>query len=68
VSSKPKKNWDKIVEEETKDEKLEGEEALNKVFQDIYANGTDEQKRAMIKSFVLSLYVVAAVLIHAITD
>jgi suppressor of G2 allele of SKP1 len=47
-----KKNWDKIVEEETKGEKLEGEEGLNKVFQDIYANASEEQKRAMMKSYV----------------
>jgi len=49
-----KKNWDKIVKEATEDDKPEGEEALNKVFQDIYANGTDEQKRAMMKSFLES--------------
>jgi len=51
---KPKKNWDKIVEEETKGEKLEGEESLNKVFQDIYSNATDEQKKAMMKSYMES--------------
>jgi len=49
--SQKKKNWDKIVEEETKDEKPEGEEALNKVFQDIYGNASEEQKRAMLKSY-----------------
>jgi len=54
--SKPpeKKNWDKIVRTEVGDDKPEGEAALNKVFQDIYGNGTDEQKRAMMKSFVES--------------
>jgi len=49
-----KKNWDKIAEEETKGEKLEGEESLNKVFQDIYSNASDEQKRAMMKSYLES--------------
>jgi len=49
-----KKNWDKIVEEETKGEKLDGEESLNKVFQDIYANASEEQKRAMMKSYLES--------------
>jgi len=53
-STKPKKNWDKIVEEETKGEKLEGEESLNKVFQDIYGNASDEQKKAMMKSYMES--------------
>jgi len=52
--TKPKKNWDKIVEEETKGEKLEGEESLNKVFQDIYSNASDEQKKAMMKSYMES--------------
>jgi len=51
---KQKKNWDKIVDDETKNDKPEGEEALNKVFQDIFSNGTDEQKRAMMKSFTES--------------
>jgi len=46
-----KKNWDKIVEEVAKVEPLDVEDPLNKVFQDIYSNGSDEQKRAMLKSF-----------------
>jgi len=53
TSSKSKKNWDDIAKTVDED-KPEGEEALNKVFQDIYANGNDEQRRAMIKSFVES--------------
>jgi len=51
---KPKKNWDKIIEEETKGEKLEGDESLNKVFQDIYSGASDEQKQAMMKSYLES--------------
>jgi len=48
------KNWDKIVKEVSEVEKLDGEESLNKVFQDIYSNGSEEQRRAMMKSFVES--------------
>jgi len=52
-TSRPKKtNWDALVKEELADEKPQGDEALSKLFQDIYGGGTDEQKRAMIKSFV----------------
>eukprot|EP00698_Gefionella_okellyi_P026349 TRINITY_DN9_c0_g1_i1.p2 TRINITY_DN9_c0_g1~~TRINITY_DN9_c0_g1_i1.p2 ORF type:complete len:332 (-),score=105.41 TRINITY_DN9_c0_g1_i1:1464-2459(-) len=54
-TSRPKKtNWDALVGEELKDDKPEGDEALNKLFQDIYGNGSDEQRRAMIKSFTES--------------
>eukprot|EP01121_Diplochlamys_sp_Union-15-3_P021896 TRINITY_DN9115_c0_g1_i1.p1 TRINITY_DN9115_c0_g1~~TRINITY_DN9115_c0_g1_i1.p1 ORF type:complete len:392 (+),score=86.54 TRINITY_DN9115_c0_g1_i1:85-1260(+) len=54
--SKPSraKNWDKIATELTQDDKLEGEAALNKVFQDIFAGASEDQRRAMEKSFVES--------------
>lgn len=52
IPPKPKKNWDAIIKEAEAEEKPEGEEALQKVFQSIYANGSDEQRRAMMKSFV----------------
>lgn len=48
-----RKDFDKIVATMEED-KLEGDEALNKVFQDIFANGSDEQKKAMVKSFTES--------------
>jgi len=47
------KNWDKIVHELPQD-KLEGEEALNDFFQQIYGRGDPEIRRAMNKSFVES--------------
>lgn len=53
-SSHYTRNWDKLaaeVTEEEKNEKLEGDAALNQFFQKIYADASDDTKRAMMKSF-----------------
>ncbi|CAI9092317.1 OLC1v1027517C1 [Oldenlandia corymbosa var. corymbosa] len=55
-SSKAKtKDWDKLeaqVKKEEKDEKLDGDAALNKFFRDIYKDADEDARRAMMKSFV----------------
>ncbi|XP_056620292.1 protein SGT1 homolog isoform X2 [Triplophysa dalaica] len=56
-SSHYTRNWDKVVgeiKEEEKNENLEGDAALNKLFHQIYSDGSDEVKRAMNKSFMES--------------
>ncbi|XP_060064783.1 protein SGT1 homolog [Ylistrum balloti] len=53
-SSHYTRNWDKLVTDitkEEKDEKPEGDAALNNLFQKIYGDGSDETKKAMMKSF-----------------
>ncbi|XWS50434.1 hypothetical protein CRYUN_Cryun12cG0087400 [Craigia yunnanensis] len=57
-SSKPKRvDWDRLeaqVKKEEKDEKLDGDAALNKFFRDIYQDADEDTRRAMQKSFVES--------------
>ncbi|PRQ60265.1 putative SGS domain-containing protein [Rosa chinensis] len=50
-SSKPKwVDWDKLEAQE-KDEKLDGDAALNKFFQDTFKDADEDTRRAMRKSF-----------------
>jgi len=49
------KDWDKLAAEAEADEpKPEGDAALDALFKQIFANGTDDQRRAMIKSYTES--------------
>lgn len=57
TSSKQKKNWgqiDRDMEQELKNEKPAGDEALNTLFKQIYDRADDETRRAMNKSFQTS--------------
>lgn len=57
TSSKQKKDWSQIdreIEIEQKAEKPQGDEALNKLFREIYERADDETRRAMNKSFQTS--------------
>ncbi|XP_027358102.1 protein SGT1 homolog isoform X1 [Abrus precatorius] len=50
-------DWDKLeaeVKKEEKDEKLDGDAALNKFFREIYQDADEDTRRAMKKSFVES--------------
>ncbi|KAL3650526.1 Cochaperone protein [Castilleja foliolosa] len=57
-SSKPKRvDWDKLeaeMKKEEKEEKLDGDAALNRFFRDIYKDADEDTRRAMSKSFVES--------------
>ncbi|CAE6202892.1 unnamed protein product [Arabidopsis arenosa] len=56
-SSKPAKDWDKLeaeVKKQEKDEKLDGDAAMNKFFSDIYSSVDEDMRRAMNKSFAQS--------------
>ncbi|GAA6014045.1 hypothetical protein JCM11491_003499 [Sporobolomyces phaffii] len=61
-SSRKRHNWDDIVKQSTledeqdsksraKDPNAGGDRALNEMFQKLYADATDDQRRAMIKSY-----------------
>jgi len=51
--AKPKKDWNKLTKE-VEEEKPEGEQALNALFQQIYKDADPDTQRAMMKSFVES--------------
>ncbi|KAG5518724.1 hypothetical protein PMAC_002693 [Pneumocystis sp. 'macacae'] len=48
------KDWDLIAKNMATDTQETGDAALNKLFQEIYANADDDTKRAMMKSYIES--------------
>jgi suppressor of G2 allele of SKP1 len=52
-SSRGAKNWDQIAKSD-EEEKLTGDHALNNLFRTIYKDASEEQRRAMMKSYVES--------------
>jgi suppressor of G2 allele of SKP1 len=48
------KDWSKIEKELLADEEDESKQSVDDFFKKIYSNATDEQKRAMMKSFQTS--------------
>ncbi|KAG5869344.1 hypothetical protein JTB14_022592 [Gonioctena quinquepunctata] len=56
-TSKKGTDWAKVekdIKEQEAQEKPEGEDAINKLFQEIYGRGSDEVKKAMNKSYMES--------------
>jgi len=57
TSNKQKRDWgqiDREIDQELKSEKGQGDEALNKLFREIYDRADDDTRRAMNKSFQTS--------------
>ncbi|KAK9763940.1 Cochaperone protein [Basidiobolus ranarum] len=53
-SAKSAKNWDKLEKELENDDKPEGDQALNSMFQQLYKGADENVRKAMVKSFVES--------------